>query len=128
MLLDLKMPGRDGLEVLRELGPLLADLPVIVVTAFGGSAAAIEAMRRGAYDYLTKPFDLDELLLTLQAGAQAACPGLRGQGTAVPRRVTTRPTRPTKASTPSPSWSARAPRCARSSSRSAWPPRPMPPC
>jgi two-component system, NtrC family, response regulator AtoC len=66
VLLDLKMPGRDGLEVLRELGSILADLPVIVVTAFGGSAAAIEAMRRGAYDYLSKPFDLDEILLTLR--------------------------------------------------------------
>ena len=66
VLLDLKMPGRDGLDVLAELGPALADLPVIVVTAFGGSAAAIEAMRRGAYDYLTKPFDLDEVLLTLK--------------------------------------------------------------
>ena len=41
VLLDLKMPARDGLEVLGELGPALADLPVIVVTAFGGSAAAI---------------------------------------------------------------------------------------
>ena len=66
VLLDLKMPGRDGLEVLNELGSALADLPVIVVTAFGGSSAAIEAMRRGAYDYLSKPFDLDELLLTLK--------------------------------------------------------------
>jgi len=65
VLLDLKMPGRDGLAVLSELGPTLADLPVIVLTAFGGSAAAIEAMRSGAYDYLTKPFDLDEVLLTL---------------------------------------------------------------
>jgi len=60
------MPGRDGLKVLAELQPTLADLPVIVVTALGGSAAAIEAMRRGAYDYLSKPFDLDEVLLTLQ--------------------------------------------------------------
>jgi two-component system response regulator AtoC len=66
VLLDLKMPGRDGLEVLSELGSALAELPVIVVTAFGGSAAAIEAMRRGAYDYLSKPFDLDEVLLTLK--------------------------------------------------------------
>jgi len=66
VLLDLKMPGRDGLEVLAELGPALADLPVIVITAYGGSAAAIEAMRRGAYDYLTKPFDLDEVRLTLK--------------------------------------------------------------
>jgi two-component system response regulator AtoC len=66
VLLDLKMPGRSGLEVLADLGPRLADLPVIVVTAYGGSAAAIEAMRHGAYDYLTKPFDLDEVLLTLR--------------------------------------------------------------
>lgn len=66
VLLDLKMPGRGGLEVLADLGPALADLPVIVVTALGGSGAAIEAMRRGAYDYLTKPFDLDEVILTLE--------------------------------------------------------------
>ncbi len=67
VLLDLRMPGLDGLAVLAELGPRqLADLPVIVVTAFGGSAPAIEAMRCGAYDYLTKPFDLDEVHLTLR--------------------------------------------------------------
>ncbi len=62
VLLDLKMPGRDGLAVLAAApGPALADLPVIVITAYGGSAPAIEAMRRGAYDYLAKPFDLDEV-------------------------------------------------------------------
>ena len=66
VLLDLKMPKRDGLAVLAKLGPALADLPVIVITAYGGSAAAIEAMRRGAYDYITKPFDLDEVQLTLK--------------------------------------------------------------
>ncbi len=66
VLLDLKMPGRDGMEVLADLGPRLAELPVIVITALGGSAVAIEAMRRGAYDYLTKPFDLDEVLMTLK--------------------------------------------------------------
>jgi two-component system response regulator AtoC len=67
VLLDLKMPGRDGLSVLEALGPaMLTDLPVIVITAFGGSAPAIEAMRRGAYDYLTKPFDLDEVTFTLR--------------------------------------------------------------
>ena len=61
------MPGRDGLKVLAEPQLLLADLPVIVVTALGGSAAAIEAMRRGAYDSLEqKLFDLDEVLLTLK--------------------------------------------------------------
>ena len=78
------MPGRDGLAVLAKLGPALADLPVIVITAYGGSAAAIEAMRRGAYDYLSKPFDLDEVHADSQAGTQAACPRVRGQGAPAP--------------------------------------------
>jgi two-component system response regulator AtoC len=65
-LLDLKMPKRDGLAVLREHADRLDEVPVVVVTAFGGGAAAIEAMRLGAYDYLTKPFDLDEVLFTLR--------------------------------------------------------------
>jgi DNA-binding NtrC family response regulator len=66
VLLDLKMPGVDGMAVLKSLGERLQELPVIVVTAFGGSAPAIEAMKEGAYDYLSKPFDLDEVLLTLR--------------------------------------------------------------
>ena len=66
VLLDLKMPNRGGLDVLAALEPVMTDLPVIVITALGGSAAAIEAMRRGAYDYLTKPFDLDDVVLTLK--------------------------------------------------------------
>ena len=41
-------------------------MPVIVITALGGSAAAIEAMKLGAYDYITKPFDLDEVLFTVR--------------------------------------------------------------
>jgi two-component system, NtrC family, response regulator AtoC len=88
VLLDLKMPARDGLAVLAELGPALSELPVIVVTAFGGSAPAIEAMRRGAYDYLTKPFDLDEVVLTLrralhQRALAAEVRDLRGRAGAV---------------------------------------------
>jgi two-component system response regulator AtoC len=95
VLLDLKMPGRDGLSVLEELGPaLLAELPVIVVTAFGGSSPAIEAMRRGAYDYLTKPFDLDEVILTLkralrQRALAAEVQELRGRVENLPLESTT---------------------------------------
>ncbi len=122
VLLDLRMPGPDGLEVLRQLGPMLTDLPVIVITAFGGSAAAIEAMRRGAYDYLTKPFDLDEVLLTLkralrQRALAAEVRALRDRE----EEAEDAPERPTR----TPSWSARAPRCARSSRQSAGPRRPM---
>lgn len=66
VLLDLKMPGCNGLDVLRDHQDRLDDTPVIVITALGGSSAAIEAMKLGAYDYITKPFDLDEVLFTVR--------------------------------------------------------------
>ncbi|HET6880450.1 MAG TPA: sigma-54 dependent transcriptional regulator [Pirellulales bacterium] len=65
-LLDLKMPELDGLGVLRECQHDLEETPVIVITAFGGSQWAIEAMKLGAFDYITKPFDLDEVLFTVR--------------------------------------------------------------
>ncbi|HVX10606.1 MAG TPA: sigma-54 dependent transcriptional regulator [Pirellulales bacterium] len=66
VLLDLKMPELDGFGVLRECQNELEETPVIVVTAFGGSQGAIEAMKLGAFDYITKPFDLDEVLITVK--------------------------------------------------------------
>jgi two-component system response regulator AtoC len=65
-LLDLKMPVLDGMEVLRGHADRLEETPIIVVTAYGGSKAAIEAMKLGAYDYITKPFDFDEVLFSLR--------------------------------------------------------------
>lgn len=66
IMLDVRMPDKSGIEVLEELGRHIeGQLPVIMMTAFGGSGVAIEAMRLGAYDYITKPFDLDEVLLTV---------------------------------------------------------------
>jgi two-component system response regulator AtoC len=65
-LLDLKMPVQDGMAVLRGHADRLDETPVIVITAFGGSQAAIEAMKLGAYDYITKPFDLDEVLFSVR--------------------------------------------------------------
>jgi DNA-binding NtrC family response regulator len=65
-LLDLRMPRRDGMDVLRQHQELLEETPVIVVTALGGSAAAIEAMKLGAFDYIAKPFDLDEVLFAVR--------------------------------------------------------------
>jgi two-component system response regulator AtoC len=69
-LLDLKMPHVGGMQVLREHAGRLEETPVIVITALGGSTAAIEAMKLGAYDYITKPFDLDEVLFTVQRALQ----------------------------------------------------------
>ena len=65
-LLDLKMPKRDGLEVLRGHADRLEETPIIVLTAFGGSAVAIEAMKSGAYDFLSKPFDFDAVLFAIR--------------------------------------------------------------
>ena len=66
VLLDLKMPGRGGMDLLRDHRDELEDKPVIVITALGGSNAAIEAMKLGAYDFITKPFDLDAVLFTVR--------------------------------------------------------------
>jgi DNA-binding NtrC family response regulator len=65
-LLDLKMPLLDGMEVLRRHADRLEETPIIVVTAYGGSKPAIETMKLGAYDYLTKPFDVDQVLFTIR--------------------------------------------------------------
>jgi two-component system nitrogen regulation response regulator GlnG len=58
-ILDIKMPGISGLDLLDKVHELKADLLVIIMTAEAGMKNAVEAMKRGAYDYLTKPFDLD---------------------------------------------------------------------
>ena len=61
VLTDLKMSGMDGLTLLEKLGREMADVPVIVMTAFGNVETAVEAMKRGAADFLQKPFSLDHL-------------------------------------------------------------------
>lgn len=59
---DIKMPGIDGLEVLQRIKAIEPDIPVIMITAFATVEMSIQALRRGAYDMLTKPFEPDELL------------------------------------------------------------------
>ncbi len=61
VLSDLRMPDGTGLDLLDRARQLVPDLPVILMTAFGTVSTAVEAMKRGAADYLTKPVDLDEL-------------------------------------------------------------------
>ena len=61
MLLDLKMPGMDGLEVLARVGKMNADVLVIVITGYATVETAIEAMKQGAYDFIPKPFEPDQL-------------------------------------------------------------------
>lgn len=62
VLLDVRLPGRSGLEILPELKALLPSAAIILITAYGEVRQAVAAMKAGASDYLTKPLDLDELL------------------------------------------------------------------
>ena len=63
---DLRMPGRSGMDLVDEVRRRNLDATVVVMTAFGSKDVAIEAMKRGAYDYLSKPFEADELVLLLR--------------------------------------------------------------
>jgi len=63
---DLRLPGADGLEVLKFVKGISPDTGVIVITAFADIKTAVEAMREGAYDYISKPFDPDELLIVIE--------------------------------------------------------------
>jgi two-component system NtrC family response regulator len=65
VLTDLRMPGASGLDLLRRVKAEYPDIVVIVVTAYGSVDTAVEAMRAGAYDYLTKPIDGDALLIVI---------------------------------------------------------------
>jgi two-component system, NtrC family, response regulator AtoC len=63
---DLRMPGRSGLELIDEVRRRNLETTMVVMTAYGGKEVAIEAMKRGAYDYLSKPFEADEVVLLLR--------------------------------------------------------------
>ncbi|MCB0191727.1 MAG: response regulator transcription factor [Anaerolineae bacterium] len=84
IVLDVVMPGFDGLETCRELriDPALADIPILFLTALGRPEDRVAGLRAGADDYLTKPFNLEELQLRIKA---------------ILRRVQRKPSAPTKA-------------------------------
>lgn len=63
---DMRMPGMDGMEFLKEIKIFNAELPVIMITAFGEVEKAVKAMQAGAINYLTKPFNNEELLVSIQ--------------------------------------------------------------
>ena len=65
-IVDMMMPGLDGISTLDELKKIDDDLPVLMITAFASVENAIAAMKRGAYDYITKPFKNDEVLVVLR--------------------------------------------------------------
>jgi two-component system nitrogen regulation response regulator GlnG len=84
VVLDVRLPGLDGLAALGRLRALTRDAPVVVVTAFGNLATAVRAVEGGAFDYLAKPFDLNQALeavaRALQRRALQAQPPAAGDG------------------------------------------------
>jgi DNA-binding NtrC family response regulator len=72
LLTDLMMPGMDGMELLRRARGQRPSLPVILITARGSERVAVQAMKEGAYDYLSKPFDLEEVRSAVGRAAEAS--------------------------------------------------------
>ena len=72
VLTDLKMEGMDGIEFIESLPDEMFQPPVIVMTAYGTISTAVEAIKKGAFDYLTKPLDKDVLLITVKRAAEKA--------------------------------------------------------
>jgi DNA-binding NtrC family response regulator len=70
MLLDVKLPTLGGFEVLKRIKEIKDDLIVIMITAYGSIESAVQAMKDGAYDYITKPLDLDELDVIIKKGLE----------------------------------------------------------
>ena len=66
VLSDIKMPGKSGVEMVGELRQIRPHTPVVLMTAFGSIDSAVDAMRAGAFDYITKPFEPDAVLLTVE--------------------------------------------------------------
>ena len=66
VLLDIKMPKMDGIEVLEELQKINPELPVVIITGHGTVDTAVEALKKGAYDFLEKPLDLNRLLVAVR--------------------------------------------------------------
>jgi DNA-binding NtrC family response regulator len=72
ILTDMQMPGMGGLELLKTLSDQFPEIPVVLLTAYGTVAAAVEAMRRGAFDFLLKPFDREQLVAVMQKAVRHA--------------------------------------------------------
>ncbi len=72
VLTDLKLPKKDGLEVLKAAKQESPHLPVIVMTAFGSIETAVKAVKEGAFDFLTKPFDTDHLLVLIRRALETS--------------------------------------------------------
>jgi DNA-binding NtrC family response regulator len=65
LIADLKMPGMDGLELIDEVRKIDKSIPILIITAYGSIESAEEAIHKGAYDYITKPFRKEQILIAI---------------------------------------------------------------
>ncbi len=71
IMLDVRLPGMNGLETFQQIHEIEPKLPVIIMTAFGTTETAIEATKMGAFDYILKPFDIPDMLLVIGQALEA---------------------------------------------------------
>ena len=79
MVLDVRLPGTDGLSAMKAFHDRIGPAPIIIITAFGNLETAVRAMEGGAFDYLVKPFDLDDATTVVKRALETV-------GTSPPRR------------------------------------------
>ena len=66
LIVDLKMPGLNGIELLESVKRFDEDVPIIIITAYGTVEAAVETIRKGGFDFITKPFRKEQILFTVE--------------------------------------------------------------
>ena len=79
LLSDIRMPEKDGIQVLKEVRMLRPNLRVIMITAFGELDQYLEVMREGAFEYLTKPFKIPDLLSVVERATGQPAPASQGE-------------------------------------------------
>jgi len=65
LITDLKMPGKDGIELIAEVREIDKSIPILIITAYGSVESAEDAIHKGAYDYITKPFRKEQILIAI---------------------------------------------------------------
>jgi len=118
VILDLKLPDRDGITILKEMLEIVPETSVIILTAHGNTTTTIDAMRLGAYDFITKPFDLLKVKIIVDKALEKQAMTreihlLRRQLTKGPRTESSSPSRPTPPSPGTPRSAGTSPSCAR---------------
>ena len=116
VVLDVRLPGVDGLTAMGAFRDRIGPAPIIVITAFGNLETAVRAMEGGAFDYLVKPFDLDQATGVVTRALES-----RGGSEARHRASRAPPSSPRR-------WSAARRPCRTCSRRSRWSPRRTCPC